>query len=165
MTSTSNGVREATGMRQWYVVANVARETRHGHGGEQIESGLKHFAPGAKLWVPPPRYYNDDDRLEVIGIHRGGRRRHIQLILFRRHLENFRIKAGFSPALERARDRTNRNWAQAWCCPELAGPWVDRWNALAAGQPSADFPPGPVRSTLGSDAGPCPHSGNGAATS
>ncbi|WP_346127512.1 hypothetical protein [Lentzea roselyniae] len=29
----------------------VAAETFHGEGGVEARSGLKHFAPGAKMWV------------------------------------------------------------------------------------------------------------------
>ncbi|MDH6111500.1 hypothetical protein P3T36_004654 [Kitasatospora sp. MAP12-15] len=103
--TTENSV-EPSGSLNHCVVANVPRETRRGPGGELVESGLKHFAPGAKLWVLPPRYRNEDDQLEVIGVHRGRGGRHIRLILFRRHLENFRIKVVYSPAVQRAHDRT-----------------------------------------------------------
>ncbi|MFI9364613.1 hypothetical protein ACIG5E_26710 [Kitasatospora sp. NPDC053057] len=143
---------------EWCVIANVARLTTHGPGGEEVQSGLKHFPPGAKLRVLPPRYQDEDDRLQVIGIHRGGRRRQISMVLFRRHLENFRVKAVYSPAVQKVREEGGYwNWGRVWCCPEMAQPWADRWNALAAGQPSQEFPPWPVRSTFGPDAGPCPH--------
>ncbi|MDH6111504.1 hypothetical protein P3T36_004658 [Kitasatospora sp. MAP12-15] len=161
---TGSQLQDLGGSPQWCVVANVARETRHGPGGEQVQSGLKHFAPGAKLWVLPPRYGNEDDQLEVIGFHRAGGRRHIPLIVFRRHLQNFRIKAVYSPAVERVRDRTNWNWPHVWCCPELAQPWVDRWNALAAGQSMQAFPPWPGRSVFGQDVRPCPHLSTGLGT-
>lgn len=115
--SAGGQLQDLGGSPQWCVVANVARETGHGPGGEQVQSGLKHFAPGARLWVLPPRYGNEDDQLEVIGFHRGGGRRHIPLILFRRHLENFRVKAVYSPAVERVRDRMNWNWSRVWCWP------------------------------------------------
>ncbi|MFG2821244.1 hypothetical protein ACGFX4_17675 [Kitasatospora sp. NPDC048365] len=106
----------------------------------------------------PPRYADEDEQVQVIGVHRGGRRRQISLIIFRRHLENFRVKGVHSPAVQRVRaDGWYWGWNRVWCCPELAQPWVDRWNALAAGLPAPDFPPWPARSTVAPDAGPCPH--------
>ncbi|MGW2062605.1 hypothetical protein ACWCO9_18425 [Streptomyces sp. NPDC001937] len=148
---------EPSGPQDWCVVANVASETSHGTGGDEVQAGLKHFAPGARLWVLPPRYANEDERVEVIGLHRGRGARNVQVIIFRRHLESFRIKAVYSPAVRRAMERTNWNWGRVWCCPETAQPWVDRWNALAAGNPSREFPPYSGRSIFGSDARHCPH--------
>ncbi|MGW1463161.1 hypothetical protein ACWCPT_02235 [Streptomyces sp. NPDC002308] len=148
---------QETGEPQVCVVANVAAETRHGPGGEQVQSGLKQFAPGSRLWVLPPRYWNEDERVEVIGVHRGRGVRNIQVILFRRHLENFRIKPVHSPAVRRAMDLARWNWGRVWCCPEMAQPWIDRWNAQAAGDASGEFPPWPARTTDGRDARLCPH--------
>ncbi|GAA2794527.1 hypothetical protein [Crossiella cryophila] len=47
----------------WCVVANVAAETAHGPGGQESRQGLKHFAPGAKVWVLPPQSMHRVDRL------------------------------------------------------------------------------------------------------
>ncbi|WP_030270595.1 hypothetical protein [Streptomyces sp. NRRL B-24484] len=82
------------------------------------------------------------------------------MVLFRRHLENFRVKAVHSPAVQRARQEGELwNWRRVWCCPEMAQPWADRWNALAAGRPAEGVPPWPARSTFAPDDGPCPHQG------
>jgi hypothetical protein len=35
------------------VVANIAEETAHGEGGLELRRGVKHFPPGAKVWVLP----------------------------------------------------------------------------------------------------------------
>ncbi|MFD8598996.1 hypothetical protein ACFV1L_28740 [Kitasatospora sp. NPDC059646] len=151
---------KAGGLLEWCVVANVAGRTVHGPGGADVQDGLKHFAPGARLWVFPPRYQGEDERLQVVGRHRGRGSRHVNVIVFRRHLESFRIKALHSPAVQRAKGRNYWSWNRVWCCPEAARPWVDRWNLLASGVPSEEFPPWPVRRTF-SPAETCPHGSAG----
>ncbi len=37
----------------FWVVANIAEETAHGEGGLELRRGVKHFPPGAKVWVLP----------------------------------------------------------------------------------------------------------------
>jgi hypothetical protein len=37
------------------VVASIAAETAHGEGGLELRRGVKHFPPGAKVWVLPPQ--------------------------------------------------------------------------------------------------------------
>ncbi|MFJ4184790.1 hypothetical protein [Kitasatospora sp. NPDC089509] len=83
------------------VVANVCRETAHGEGGLEIRQGLKHFGPGAKLWIAPPRWHPRGNAV-VVGRHRGGGRRYVTLVTRIRFLENFRVRAVHSPALLRA---------------------------------------------------------------
>ncbi|MFD0273942.1 hypothetical protein ACFVHB_08500 [Kitasatospora sp. NPDC127111] len=149
---------------EWGVVANVSRETFHGPGGADVQQGLRHYRPGARVWVLPPRYPTEDDQVEVVGLHRGGRSRHVGFVVFRRHLENFRVKGVFSPAVVRVRDKMNWNWRRVWCCPALAQPWADRWNALAAGLPATDLPDGLAHDRLPwparmvwPEVTPCPH--------
>jgi len=38
------------------VAANVADQTAHGEGGLELHRGLRHFAPGAKVWVLPAQW-------------------------------------------------------------------------------------------------------------
>jgi len=38
------------------VAANVADQTAHGEGGLELRRGLRHFAPGAKVWVLPAQW-------------------------------------------------------------------------------------------------------------
>ncbi|MFD0276408.1 hypothetical protein ACFVHB_21240 [Kitasatospora sp. NPDC127111] len=84
------------------VVANVARETGFGEGGLEIRSGLRHFAPGAKVWLAPPRWWNGNASVMVAGRHRGNSRRYVTIAVPRRALENFRVRAVHSPGLHRA---------------------------------------------------------------
>ncbi|WP_051836694.1 hypothetical protein [Streptomyces sp. NRRL WC-3742] len=141
---------------EWCVVANVAARTRHGEASD-VETSLKHFAPGAKLWVFPPRYQGDDDRLHVVGVHRGSRTRYISMILFRRHLENFRVKGLYSPAVQRVKEGSKYwSWGRVWCCPQVAQPWIDRWNDPTSGSAPEDFPAWPVRRTHSHNE-TCPH--------
>jgi hypothetical protein len=111
------------------VVANVSAETAQGAGGLEIRAGVKHFAPGAKLWVLPPRWA-DGDKLFVVGRHRGSAGRHIRIAIPRRHLTRFRVRGIYSPAALRAilrpgrRDTlTPRLWADRTEAEEAAARW------------------------------------------
>ena len=53
------------------VVANIAEETAHGEGGLELRRGVKHFPPGAKVWVLPPQWGDGADQLIIAGHHRG----------------------------------------------------------------------------------------------
>lgn len=81
------------------VVANVARETSHGDGGLEIRAGLRHFAPGAKVWIAPLRWDGGSPSVPVVGRHRGNSRRYSAMVIPRRFLENFRVRAVYSSAL------------------------------------------------------------------
>ncbi|MFD5085309.1 hypothetical protein ACFWOG_22015 [Kitasatospora sp. NPDC058406] len=81
------------------VVANVAQVTAHGTGGGDLHSGLRHFAPGAKVWVAPPRWDPWDPGVTVVGRHRGNHRRYIAVVVQRRFLEDLRVRGIYSPAL------------------------------------------------------------------
>lgn len=86
----------------WCVVANVAHETAQGEGGLEIRAGLKHFAPGAKVWVLPPQWGDGGEQVIVVGRHRGSAGPYIQIVVPRRHLTNYRVRAVYSPAVLRA---------------------------------------------------------------
>lgn len=83
------------------LVANVAEETAHGEGGLELRSGIRHFAPGAKVWVLPAQWGDGGEKLLVAGYHRGtrGRRGYVRIVVPRRHLTNFRVRGIYSPAL------------------------------------------------------------------
>ncbi|MFD8706453.1 hypothetical protein ACFV1W_28275 [Kitasatospora sp. NPDC059648] len=103
---------EQTGEPLGYgVVANVARETAHGEGGLEIRQGLKHFGPGVKLWIAPPRWHYRGNAV-VVGRHRGNGRRYVTLVTGLRFLENFRARAVHSPALLRALSRPEPGFEQ-----------------------------------------------------
>ena len=53
------------------VVANIAEQTAHGEGGLELRRGVKHFPPGAKVWVLPPQWGDGADQLIIAGHHRG----------------------------------------------------------------------------------------------
>ena len=83
----------------WCVVANVLAETLHGEGGEDVQRGLKHFAPGAKVWVLPPQWGDGGEKLVVVGRHRGRGNQQIRLVLDRRFLTNYRVKPLYQQAI------------------------------------------------------------------
>jgi len=79
---------------KWMVIANVKRETTHGTGRADVESGLKHFSPGTKVYVTRTMH----DRAHVLGRHRGGSRL-VSMVVELRHLENFRAKLVYDPGV------------------------------------------------------------------
>ena len=107
----------------WCVVANVAKETAHGDGGQDVEDGLKHFSPGTKVWIPMPRWAGvGPERTAVIGRHRGSRRC-ISIVVALRHLENFRVRGVYGDALFHAiRDE------QLWSGRDDAESLAEYWN-------------------------------------
>jgi hypothetical protein len=107
----------------WCLVANVARETAHGDAGLDIQPGLKHFSPGAKLWVLPQYQSRHSlDRLVTIGRHRGSSR-YIRIVTERRHLENFRVQGVYSPAVHHA-----MKYMPLWQTREEAEHQAEQWN-------------------------------------
>lgn len=109
----------------WGVTANVRAVTRHGPGGEQTEVGLKHFAPGTKVWVLPHRWDPGHERVRTIGRHRGGSRL-VRLIMPVRHLENFRVAGVYRAGLWRQMGRNG------WDTKEAAQAAVEQWAAESA---------------------------------
>jgi hypothetical protein len=123
------------GLLGWYVVANIAREIAHGDAGLDVQRGLKHFAPGAKEWVPRPPWDPGDGRMPVVGRHRGNTRRYVNMVVRREDLENFRAKGVYSLKLLRSlnswcHDLTAPTKPQdAWPSREAAQEWADAWNS------------------------------------
>ncbi|MEV5955458.1 hypothetical protein AB0M11_17100 [Streptomyces sp. NPDC051987] len=124
---------EKAGLLGWCLVANVARETLHGEGGLDLQHGMKHFAAGALLWIPPVPWDPGHCRWPAVGRHRGNSRRYVSMVVRAEDLENFRVKGVYSEALVRrlngrrhdpAAPRTLQNpWSR-----EDAQNWADRWN-------------------------------------
>ncbi|MFE4516265.1 hypothetical protein ACFRMQ_18960 [Kitasatospora sp. NPDC056783] len=115
------------------LVANVARETSHGEGGLEIREGLRHFAPGAKVWIAPPAWGDGGENVIVAGRHRGNSRRYIRIVIQSRFLENFRVKPVYSPALVRALTEAEpgeeHEFAARFLWPqEQAESWARSWN-------------------------------------
>jgi hypothetical protein len=92
-------------MSAFGVVANVREETAQGEGGLEIRRGIKHFSGGAKVWVLPPQWGDGGDQVFVVGRHRGNRSGFIRIVVDSRHLENYRVRGIYSPALLRAMTR------------------------------------------------------------
>src|SRR5437868_3453722 len=81
------------GLAAFCVVANIAEQTAHGEGGLELRLGVKHFPPGAKVWVLPPQWGDGADQLIIAGHHRGTHgRRFARMVLARRHLTGFRVR-------------------------------------------------------------------------
>ncbi|MEE1781747.1 hypothetical protein PUR71_02190 [Streptomyces sp. SP17BM10] len=115
------------------LVANVAQETSHGEGGLEIRKGLRHFAPGAKVWIAPPAWGDGGERVIVAGRHRGTSRRYMRIVIERRFLTNFRVRAVYSPALLRAltgaEPGEEKEFGAHFLWPaEQAESWARSWN-------------------------------------
>ncbi|MFF5707716.1 hypothetical protein [Streptomyces sp. NPDC012756] len=114
------------------LVANVAQETSHGEGGLEIRKGLRHFAPGAKVWIAPPAWGDGGERVIVAGRHRGNHRRYMRIVIERRFLTNFRVRAIYSPALVRAlmelQPGEEELGAHFLWSAEQAESWARSWN-------------------------------------
>lgn len=108
------------------VVANVAAETAQGVGGLDVRAGIRHFAAGAKVWVLPVQWGDGGEHVAVAGRHRGSAGPYIRMVVPRRHLTSYRVKAIHSPALMRA---LTRPWKHHDSGPRL---WQDRDEAQAA---------------------------------
>ncbi|MFG3223739.1 hypothetical protein ACGF07_02990 [Kitasatospora sp. NPDC048194] len=115
------------------VVANVAPETSHGEGGLEIRRGIRHFAPGAKVWIAPPAWGDGGESVIVAGRRRGNSRRYMRIVIKSRFLVNFRVRAVYSPALVRALtaaepgDEKEFGTRSLWS-PEQAENWARSWN-------------------------------------
>jgi hypothetical protein len=103
-------------------VANVAAETAHGEGGLELRRGVKHFPPGAKVWVLPPQWGDGADQLIIAGHHRGTHGRgYTGMVLARRHLTGFRVQGVYSPAPIRPR-ASGRPGTKPSRAPRSGGP-------------------------------------------
>jgi hypothetical protein len=94
---------------------------------------VKHFPPGAKVWVLPPRWGDGADQLIIAGHHRGTHGRGFaRMVLARRHLTGFRVQGVCSPALIRAltrplsdlgHDHAPRLWRTRFEAEQAAAVW------------------------------------------
>ncbi|MFI5862177.1 hypothetical protein [Streptomyces sp. NPDC051546] len=114
----------------WCLVANVGRETAHGDGGLEIRDGLRHFSPGALVWLTPPMWGDGGERMRATGRRRKNRWHHLSVVVPTRHLENFRVKGVYGPALLTALEGTRTSGPGArtyplWASREQAQQMAD----------------------------------------
>ena len=97
---------QAAELAAFCVVANIAGQTAHGEGGLELRHGVRHFPPGAKVWVLPPQWGDGGAQLIVAGYHRGTHGRGLARMVLRRwHLTRFRVQGVYSPAMIRVLTR------------------------------------------------------------
>ena len=143
------------------VAANVADETAQGEGGLEIRAGLKHFAPGAKVWILPPQWGDGGEMVLVAGRHRGVAGPYIRIVVPRRHLTNFRARVVYSPALLRALTKPWKGYdygPSLWETREEAELNASRWRERTI---EARFDDEPWRSVNVSDPPPLDLQRNG----
>lgn len=80
----------------WCVIANVADVTRLGTGGSTARSGTRHFSGETKVYCFPPLWGDGYEDIKVLGKHRGARGLS-EMVIPRRHLENWRAKLIYDP--------------------------------------------------------------------
>ncbi|MBW5485127.1 hypothetical protein [Streptomyces bambusae] len=124
-----SGAEKPEGALGFAVVANVRRELPYGPGAVAIRRGTKHFPPGGKVWLVPPRWDWGHGRVIAVGRHRGSPR-HKCVIVPVWHLENFRVQGVYSPAVERRLSGHSRSNG-LWETEGEARPWVERWTSGA----------------------------------
>jgi len=115
------------------VVAKVADWTAHGEGGLELQRGLRHFAPGAKVWVLPVQWGDGGAQVVVLGYHRGTRGKgYVRIVVSRHHLAGFRVRGVYSDALMAAmtepwkgRDYGPVCWASREEAEQQAAYWRD----------------------------------------
>lgn len=87
------------------------RRPHVGKAGKTYGQALKHFAPGAKVWVLPPHWGDGGEKVMVIGRHRGrGQGRLARMVVGRHHLAGFRVRGVYSPAVHRELVRPWKPW-------------------------------------------------------
>lgn len=107
------------------VAANVRRELPYGPGAVEIRRGTKHFPPGGKVWLVQPRWDWGHGRVIAVGRHRRSPR-YACVIVPVWHLENFRVRALYSPAVVRRLNSASSSLGP-WPSADEARPWVERW--------------------------------------
>jgi hypothetical protein len=110
---------------QWCLVANVREWTRRGVGGQEIQSGTKHFSPGTKVYCCPPGW--DQSlvlRANVLGRHRGGSKL-VHMVIAAKHLTNWRPKLTYDPRILLSPYESWRS--PLWGSDEQARVNVERW--------------------------------------
>lgn len=117
----------------WAVVANVKHVTRHGPDASEEHTGLKHFPPGAKVWLLPPQWGDGWASTFAVGHHRGSRRL-VRLIVRLEHLTDFRVAAVHSPAVAKT---------LTWPLQTPHGDWieVDTWGSREDAQATIERHP------------------------
>jgi hypothetical protein len=81
----------------WCLVANVTREPHPEGLGGKMQLGTKHFAPGAKLYCFPKEWGDGGEKLRVLGRHRGGGSKLIEIIVSTKWLVDWRVQRVFHP--------------------------------------------------------------------
>ena len=79
--------------------------------------GLKHFAPGAKLYVFPSQWGDGGAKLRVLGRHRGGGSKLFEIVIASKWLTNWRVQKVFHPYVVHAMrghwDDSESGWERA----------------------------------------------------
>lgn len=117
----------------WCVVANVMSDPHpEGPDGEH-RLGMKHFAPGAKLYCFRSEWGDGGERLRVLGRHRGGGPKLFEIVISTRWLTNWRPQQVFHPYVVHV--MTQR---KEWDSSEesfLAATKMAEWFKTGPGQP------------------------------
>ena len=81
----------------WCLVANITREPHPEGPDRKMRLGLKHFAPGAKLYCFPRQWGDAGEKLRVLGRHRGGGAKLFEIVIATKWLTDWRVQRVFHP--------------------------------------------------------------------
>ncbi len=81
------------------MVGNIVQTHEYGENHE-TRIGAKHFSPGTKVYCMPGNWGDGYENIVVIAKHRKSFK-YIEIIMPRKHIENFRMKKVFKPAVLR----------------------------------------------------------------
>ncbi len=87
---------------KWCLVGNIVQERKYGENHE-VKLGTKHFSPGTKIYYAPGHWGDGGENIVVIGKHRGSPK-YIEIIMPRKHIENFRCQKVFKPEVLKLMD-------------------------------------------------------------
>jgi hypothetical protein len=86
----------------WCLVASITREVHPDGPDGNPRLGLKHLAPGAKVYCFPIQWGDGGERLRAIGRHRGGGPRLIEIVVATKWLTDWRVQKVFHPRIVQA---------------------------------------------------------------
>jgi hypothetical protein len=105
----------------WCLIANVTREPHPEGPDGELRLGTRHFAPGAKLYCFPNQWGDGGEKLRVLGRHRGGGPKLIEMIVATKWLTNWRVQEVFHPHVVHAMKAHSRGWNNTEDSRETAG--------------------------------------------
>ena len=115
---------------RWCLVGNVVETREYGEGHEE-RNGVKRFSGGTKVYIAPAQWGDGFENVVVLGKPRGRKGGLIELVIRRKHIENYRLKKVFDPGVLRKINSSKHSWwentdADRECIEDLASSLNDK---------------------------------------